>query len=102
MKRYKVRLIPSAQDDIILARTWYRQYNPVLPKHFAKEVNAVIELVRQSPFAHAIRYNTVRIANLKVFPYAVHYIVDENIDTIIVLAVHHSSLSPEKWLGRIK
>lgn len=41
----------------------------------------------------------VHIANLAVFPYAVHFIIDN--DAVIVLAVLHVAIDPDKWKQRL-
>lgn len=100
MKRYKANLIPAAYNDLNEARAWYRKINPELPKRFNSFVKAAMEQVRSLPAAHAIRYNNVRIANVAVFPYAVHFIII-NSNTVVVLAIHHTAINPDKWLNRL-
>ncbi len=95
MKRYKVRILPSAYNDLTHARDWYRQHNPILPKRLSEQVNLSVERIRENPFAHTIRYKEVRIANLNIFPYAIHYLLDES--TVTIIAIHHTAISPEKW-----
>lgn len=99
MKRYKVRILPSAYRDLREARSWYRQHNSELPKRLALQVKLSIERIRQTPFAYTIRYQEVRIANVNVFPYAIHYFLQE--DTVIIIAIHHTALNPEKWKDRL-
>jgi len=100
MKRYKVRILPSAYSDISSARDWYRQYNLDLPLKFTQQLKFSVEQIRTTPYSHTLRYKNVRIANLKVFPYAVHYFIEN--DTIIIIAVHHAAISPDKWKNRVK
>jgi plasmid stabilization system protein ParE len=99
MKRYKVRILPSAYNDLKSARSWYRQHSPLLPKRLSQLVNRSIERIRQTPFAHAVRYQEVRIANINIFPYAIHYFLEEN--TIIIIAIHHTAISPDEWMKRL-
>lgn len=54
-----------------------------------------LERISRSPFAHSVRYQDTRIANVSIFPYGVHYIVEE--DTIIIIAIYHIAINPEKW-----
>jgi plasmid stabilization system protein ParE len=99
MRRYRVRILPSAYNDLSEARNWYRQHNPDLPKRFLTQVNLSIDRIRQSPYAYAIRYKQVHIANVNIFPYAIHYLITE--ETIVVIAIHHSAMSPDKWYERL-
>jgi len=99
MKQYKVRLLPSAYDDLKHAREWYRQHNPLLPKRLTQQVNLSVARIRETPFAHAIRYKEVRVVNINVFPYAIHYLLTDN--TVVIIAIHHTAISPEKWIDRL-
>jgi len=99
MKRYKIHLIPAARNDMKEARAWYRSKNPQLPKRFSQQVKITMGQIRSWPTAHAVRYKDVRIANVAVFPYAVHFIIEA--DTVIVLAVHPTAIDPNKWALRL-
>lgn len=99
MKRYKIRLLPSAYNDLRQARDWYKQHNSILPKRLSQQVNLSVARISENPFAHAIRYKEVRIANINIFPYAVHYLIDDNM--VVIIAIHHTAISPEKWIERL-
>jgi hypothetical protein len=101
MKRYNVSILPSAYNDLKQTRDWYRQHNHDLPKQLTQQVNLSIECIRTAPFAYAIRYKDIHIANINVFPYAIHYFIIENTSTVIVIAIHHTAISPDKWKHRI-
>lgn len=100
MKQFKIKLIPAAYNDLKEARTWYRKINPALSKRFNTQLKIAIDRIRSMPAVHAVRYKEVRIANLSVFPYAIHYITEA--DIIVVLAVHHTAIDPERWKERLK
>jgi hypothetical protein len=70
MRKYKLIVEPEVRHDIREARLWYKDKGASLPGRFVKEVKTVIEQLRKQPFSHSVRYQNVRIANLKVFPYA--------------------------------
>jgi hypothetical protein len=65
-----------------------------LPKKLTKEVKKTIGHLRETPFACAIRYKNIRIANLNIFPYPIHYFLRE--ETVVVIAIHHTAINPEK------
>ena len=73
MKKYRVRLLPSAYADLTNARSWYRQHGASLPKHFTNQLSLTIDHIKVSPYAYAVRYKNVHIAHLNIFPYAVHF-----------------------------
>lgn len=99
MKRYKVRILPSAYNDLRQARSWYRQHNSDLPKRFSQQVTITVSRIKETPLAYAVRYKDVHIANVNIFPYAVHYIIFG--ETILIIAIHHTALSPAKWYERL-
>ena len=100
MKEYKVHLILVAYNDLDDARAWYRKINPELPKKLNHHVKITMEQIRSLPTAYAIRYHNVRIANIAVFPYAIHFIIEAP-NTVVVIAVHHTAIDPNKWLRRL-
>lgn len=100
MKRYKVHLIPAAYKDLEDARAWYRKINPELPKRLNYQIKIAMEQIRSLPAGYAIRYQNVRIANIAVFPYAVHFIIEDP-GTVVVIAMHHTAIDPDKWSGRL-
>jgi len=99
MKRLKLRITKEAYNDLKDARAWYRDKNPLLPKRFNTQVKITLENLRTLPSTHSIRYQNTRIANIGVFPYAVHYLIED--ETIIVLAIHHTAINPDKWKSRL-
>jgi hypothetical protein len=99
MRRYKVSIIPAAFQDMQQARRWYHSKSHQLPSRFTNDVKQVLERIRSAPGVHAVRYKEVRIANLPVFPYAIHYIIEA--DTVVVLAVHHTAINPNRWDERL-
>ena len=99
MNRRKVKIIPAAYADLKEARDWYREQQADLPKRFTLQVKVTIERLRTLPVSNAIRYKGVRIANIPVFPYAIHYLLEN--EKIIILAIHHTAINPSGWEERL-
>ena len=97
MPEYKLLLLPSAKDDIHKARDWYKQHGSDLAVKFIEQVRSSMQKVKANPFAYGVRYKRVHIANLQVFPYAVHFIVERDANTVIILGLFHTAMSPDKW-----
>lgn len=97
---YKSVILPLAKDDIREAARWYNKQQKGLGKKFTEEVREKVHFIRQTPKASNVRYNGVRTAVLNVFPFMVHYIIDEKNKTIIVSAVLLTSRDPEIWKNR--
>lgn len=97
MRKYNILILPSAKKDISEARKWYSQYNKELPKRFKEELKLIAEALKLRPAAHAIRYRNVRLAQLRSFPYSVHYFIDETSFTVNIIAIHHTAINPLNW-----
>lgn len=97
---YKAIILPLAKLDISEAASWYNSKQKGLGKRFTNEVRSKVLFIRKNPKAVAIRYDDSRCAVLDVFPFMVHYTIDELNKTIIVAAVFHTSLNPERWKKR--
>ncbi|MCD4681595.1 MAG: type II toxin-antitoxin system RelE/ParE family toxin [Bacteroidales bacterium] len=65
------------------------------------QVREKVQFLQRNPKAHNIRYENVRTAVLNVFPFMIHYSIDEKNQIVVVLAVLHTSRNPDIW-GKIK
>ena len=97
---YKSIILPLAKEDIREAARWYNKQQEGLDKKFTAEVRERVHFIRQNPKASNIRYNSVRTTVLNVFPFMVHYTLDENNKTVIISAVLHTSRDPKLWDAR--
>ena len=97
---YKSIILPFAKEDIREAAVWYNNQQKGLGKRFTLEIREKISFISQNPKASNIRYEKVRTAILNVFPFMIHFTVEEESETIIILAVLHTSRSPKIWKNR--
>jgi len=97
---YKAVILPLAKEDILEAAIWYNKQQKGLGKRFTTEVREHVHFIRQNPKAPNIRYKNVRTAVLNMFPFLVHYTIDERNKTIVVSAVLHTSRNPKLWESR--
>ncbi|MCC5916974.1 MAG: type II toxin-antitoxin system RelE/ParE family toxin [Cryomorphaceae bacterium] len=97
---YKAIILPLAKEDIIEAAHYYNEKQKGLGKRFTREVRSKIEYICTNPKSVAVRYDKTRCALLDVFPFMVHFSMDEKQKMIIVSAVFHTSLNPQKWEKR--
>ncbi len=97
---YKAIILPAAREDIREAAIWYNRQQNDLGKKFIAEVRNMVLHIRRNPKASNIRYSNIRTAVLSVFPFMVHYSIEENEKTIIVVAVLHTSRNPKLWEDR--
>lgn len=97
---HKAVILPLAKQDIKKAAEWYEGKQKGLGKRFLKEVRSKVLFVRQNPEATAIRYDETRCAVLEVFPFMVHFTVDDGLKLVVISAVFHTSLRPDRWAQR--
>ncbi len=95
---YKLFVNPSARLDIIEAIDWYNEKQPNLGFRLYKYIQTTLEIIRSNPSGFAVRYKTIHTAIVKKFPYMIHYIVDQQTETISVLAVLCMHRSPDSWI----
>jgi plasmid stabilization system protein ParE len=99
---YKVIILPLAKQDIKEAALWYNNKQKGLGKRFTLQIRQKINLVKQEPFATAVRFDDVRTAVLDVFPFMVHYTIDKSKKLIAISAVLHTSRNPGLWKKKRK
>ncbi len=97
---YKSIILPLAKQDIKKAASWYNSKQKGLGSQFTKQVRNKVLFIRQNPEAVNIRYDGIRTAVLDAFPFMVHYTVDDNQKTVIIVAVFHTSRNPDIWKNR--
>jgi hypothetical protein len=90
---------PAAYNDLQEARSWYQQINTELPKQFSHQLKITITKSQALPTIYALRYKQVHIANLAVFPYAVHFLIET--DSVIILAIFRIAIDPGKRKKKI-
>ncbi len=95
---YKVILLPLAKEDIREGALWYNRQQIGLGKRFTKEIRKKVTSIKENPFAFSIRYHDVRTANIDIFPFMIHFVVEEEV--IIISSVFHTSIDPNKWSKR--
>ena len=97
---YKPIILPLAKEDIKEAAHCYNTKKKGLGKRFTKAVRAEVKYIYRHPKSLAIRYDNTRCAVLDVFPFMIHYTVEESQKKIVVSAIFHTSQNPQKWSKR--
>ncbi len=101
MHQWEVKFSPEANKELQSAIDYYNLQQPGLGLDFLLEFDNQIEHISFYPYACAIRYLNVRFALINRFPYAIHYTIKENINTIIVQTVISAFRNPEEhWKER--
>ena len=97
---YKITILPLAKHDISNSARWYNEQQAGLGKRFARLVRKKVYKIASAPRQYAVRYSLVHTAIIDIFPFMIHYVIDDNDKTITIVAVLHTSLNPDMWTGR--
>ncbi len=89
-----------AKQDIIKAAQWYEHKQHGLGKRFVKEVRNKVNYIKRKPKTIAIRYQDTRCVVLDIFPFMIHFNLDEVLKVVTISAVFHTALDIEKWTTR--
>jgi hypothetical protein len=97
MKKYKVKIDPEALADIRNIALWYNEVQAKLGYRFQHNAIAKINQLNKDPQIFAIRYLKIRCMQVPKFPYLVHFYINEESNTVEVLAVISTKRDPEIW-----
>lgn len=87
---YSVQFFDEVINDIQEAKIWYKEKRDGLEIEFAWAIEDAIEQIIKMPTAYAIRYKSIRIAHPKIFPYNIHFYLDEIANSIVITAIIHN------------
>ena len=96
MPALQIRVL--AKNDIQEIVEYYDRVSPKITDHFLEDLYTDLELLQSNPGLFQLKYRETRVRYMKKFPFGVHYMVKE--DTVIVLAVLHTSRNPKIWEKR--
>ena len=97
MKSFKLVIKSNAQLDLKENINWYNSQRKGLGKTFYTYIKDKTKQLQNHPYSAENRYLDIRTAIVEKFPYMIHYIVDYDNKTIIVLAILHTSLNTSKY-----
>jgi plasmid stabilization system protein ParE len=97
---YSVEVLDLAKEEIKQYHKYYKNIRPELGKRFIAEVNQHFLFLKKNPLAFSVRYNSTRTVVLKVFPFMIHYYIEEN--KIKVIGVIHTSRDTKIWEEKTK
>ncbi|MEY4012049.1 MAG: hypothetical protein RIT22_1173 [Bacteroidota bacterium] len=99
---WELKIDVDAFKDIQEAVEWYELQLKGLGQRYKIQTIKSINSLKKNPFVFSVKYNNIRCRKIEKFPFLIHYVIDENIKTITVFAVFHTSRSPEIWKKRPK
>jgi plasmid stabilization system protein ParE len=97
MKKYKVMIDPEALADIQEITDWYNKAQAGLGNRFQKTTIKHINSLSKAPQIFTIRYKEIRCVVIKEFPYMAHFYINDENNTVEVLAVISTDRNPKIW-----
>jgi hypothetical protein len=85
MKRYKLKVVPEAIEEIQKQADYYNRKAEGLGSRFRKATIKQIDSLNKDPHIYAIRYSQIRCMLIRKFPYMVHFFVNEKTRVVEVL-----------------
>ncbi|MFM9837820.1 MAG: type II toxin-antitoxin system RelE/ParE family toxin [Cyclobacteriaceae bacterium] len=98
---YSLSYFEDAKKDMKDAKAWYKDRSAGLDKRFAQSIKAAILKLQVYPLAYSIRFKNIRIAYPKIFPYGIHFYVDEYNSKIVIVAIVHNKRNPDLVRSRL-
>jgi plasmid stabilization system protein ParE len=100
--KYKSFILLTAKEDLREAAKWYNKARQGLGKELVTRFRERMTELRANPLTCQIRYSEVHTALVEQFPYMIHYYVDQQNKTIVVISILHTSRDPKVWDERLK
>ncbi len=95
MPRFIIKYAPEALQEIQHGVDYYNILSDGLGNRFKQNLLAAIKAAKLNPSYNSVRYNNVRFAVVKKFPYAAHYTIDEDSHIVKIQAVLAFSQNPD-------
>lgn len=96
MPRFKLAFSPESLLEIERIISFYNDASEGLGERFKKHLLKELASIKKSPFTRSVRYDNVRFAVIKKFPYAAHYTIEEKHSIVKIQAVLGFSQDSEK------
>lgn len=98
--KFEIVNAKKIESDLLDIVEYYKEINPKLAKEFISRMKEASVYILKAPFSFQIKYKNVRTVLLKQFPYHIHYILNEENNQIVILAVIHSYRNPQDYSKR--
>ncbi len=93
MKPYSIAFSEKALSDIEKSINYYESIRPELGEKFRLNLIVALESIRRNALFASVRYDDIRCARVRRFPYLVHYKLLKG-NNVIILAVYSTYQKP--------
>ena len=94
------RFLPPAEEEMTEAALFYESHSPGLGLEFLRDVQRIIDMVRQHPQIGESLGRGLRRALARRFPFMLIY--SEEPEAVLVVAVAHQTRRPGYWRVRVE
>lgn len=96
----RVVLTSLAEEDIKETHLYYNSISINLANQLIVRFIEARDFLCVSPLSFPVKYKVVRMLLLKQFPYHIHYIIDNSLRQVIIIAIIHAYKKPKNYLER--
>jgi len=97
---WKLAYYDTVKLDVRAAKDWYYKQQKGLEKRFANDVKQCLNRIQKNPYHYEVRYREVRTALCEIFPYAIHFYINEAVHQLVVIAIVHQHRNPKIAMER--
>jgi hypothetical protein len=98
---YNIQFFDEVIIDIQDAKFWYKEKRDGSEIEFAWAIEDAILQIIKMPFSYSARYKNIRIAHPKVFPYNIHFYINELEESVVITAIIHNKRQPNVASERV-
>ena len=98
---FKILYSPDFLADLQQSVDWYNHQQTGLGIRFYEAAKKRLASIKVNPYSVAVRYENVRCAKLKKFPYMIHFRILHEDKIIEIVAIYNTHRNPEIWKNRI-
>jgi hypothetical protein len=95
MASFIIQFAPEALEEIQHAVSYYNSVAPKLGNRFKRNLLLEIKSLKQLPTYNSFRYDEVRFAVVKKFPFAAHYTIEHLNKIVKIQAVLSFKQNPD-------
>lgn len=92
---FQLRIRSLARQDIQQIVDYDDNISKKIADAFLDDLYSDLDFLKQYPMACQIKYRQTRVKYMNIFPFGVHYQINEN--KVDILAVLHTSQNPSVW-----
>ncbi len=97
MKKYKILFSSAALSDLKEGKRWYNTQQKGLGERLMKDLKETTESIKLNPYHASVKFGNIRTVACKIFPYSLHYEIDEENNIVRIVSIFHFSRKPY-WL----